>query len=92
VVDPGGPKRVKITNPANNGKPYLRRKDADYYVRTDRAVWVGVDQIRLIDTHPRNRAAREAAAHGYEGNFELVWAESDGVVVMQTRRVPHVGS
>ena len=89
TVDPSGPKDtpkvssyVRVTNPARNGPPYLRRKDAEHYVTVGRAVWLRCegprpervqyaggllvyDQVRLLDSHPKNRAAAVEAAAGY---------------------------
>ena len=57
---------VKVVNPAWNGSGYIRRKTANFYVAEGRAVFVGEDQLRLIESHPKNRAASWRAAAGYE--------------------------
>jgi hypothetical protein len=61
---------VRVSNPAWNGSPVIRRKDAKHYVTTGRAVWLcnhgdDSDQIRLLDSHPTNRAITAEAATGY---------------------------
>jgi hypothetical protein len=61
---------VRVTNPAWNGKPVMRRKDAEYYVSTGRAEWLcncggGLDQIRLLESNVSNRAAATLASSGY---------------------------
>jgi hypothetical protein len=57
---------VRVTNaPWNGGSGYLRRKDADFYVTEGRARWVGEGQLRLIEDHPKNRAAKFRAEQAY---------------------------
>jgi hypothetical protein len=65
-VDPAGdnqvertPKlssRVVVVNPLPSGLHRWRRKDAQHYVSVGRAVWVGPNRIRLVESHPKNRA------------------------------------
>ena len=64
------PNYVRVVNPAWNGRPVMRRKDAEHYVSTGRAEWLcnrgqESDQLRLVESHPRNRAAAAMAATGY---------------------------
>ncbi len=57
-----------MVNHASNSNGFLPRKDANYYLLTGRAKWVDEQsqtQVRLIENHPRNVAAREKAAKGY---------------------------
>jgi hypothetical protein len=58
--------RVKVVNPVWNGSGYIERKTANFYVAEGRAVFVGDDQLRLIASHPKNKAASWRAATGYE--------------------------
>jgi len=57
---------VKMVNSVFNGSGYLKRKVAEYYVAEGRAEFVADDQLRLIESHPKNRAAARRAARGYE--------------------------
>ena len=57
---------VRVVNAAWNGAGYVKRKKADHYVKEARAVFVAPDQLRLIPSHPANRAAASSAASGYE--------------------------
>jgi hypothetical protein len=56
---------VKVTNPVWNGSGYIKRKTANFYVGEGRAIFVGEDQLRLIESHPKNRAAYWRAAQEY---------------------------
>jgi hypothetical protein len=57
---------VKVLNAVWNGSGYIKRKTANFYVAEGRAVFAGEDQLRLIESHPKNRAASWKAATGYE--------------------------
>jgi hypothetical protein len=57
---------VRVVNSAWNGSGYIKRKKADRYVKEGRAVFVETDQLRLIESEPRNIAAAAKAAAGYE--------------------------
>lgn len=57
---------VKVVNPVWNGSGYIKRKTANFYAAEGRAEFVGEDQLRLINSHPKNRAASWKAATGYE--------------------------
>jgi hypothetical protein len=83
--------RVQIVNSVRNGSDWLRRKDADYYVRTGRAIWVADTQIRLTAHHPKNIEAGAAAAFGYDTvPYAFHWSggDSGGAVVMKTQKGP----
>jgi hypothetical protein len=59
--------RVKIVNSVSNGSGFVRRRDAEFFIASGRAVHagkdaVGRDQIRLFDEHAQNRAAARRAA------------------------------
>ena len=58
-------KKVKIVNPVENGAAVTSRKRALQFVQSGRAVFVGQNQLRFIETDPRNRAAAERATRGY---------------------------
>jgi hypothetical protein len=57
---------VKVVNPVWNGSGYIKRKMANYYVAEGRAEFVGENQLRLIESHPSNKAASWRAAAGYQ--------------------------
>lgn len=48
-----------------NGPQKVSRKRAERLIFEKRAEWIGVDQVRLL-SHPKNEAAAERAAAGYE--------------------------
>jgi hypothetical protein len=58
--------QVKVINSASNGARFIRRRDAEFFIATGRAVHMGKhagrDQIRLVGSHPRNRSAARQAA------------------------------
>ena len=57
---------VLVTNPVwNTGSGYIKRKVANFFVAEGRAKWVGESQLRLIESHPKNRAAKFRAEHAY---------------------------
>ena len=58
--------RVKVVNPVWNGSGYIKRKTANFYLAEGRAEFVGEDQLRLIESHPKNKGASWRAATGYE--------------------------
>ncbi len=58
--------RVKVVNPIWNGSGTIRRKKAEHYVLHGRAEWVGSEQVRMLMSHPANRAAAAEAAAAYE--------------------------
>lgn len=68
----GGMKAGKVTvvNPPWNGSGRIKRKTADFYVNEGRAVWVGAGSpeplLWMIESHPKNQAARLRAAAGYD--------------------------
>jgi hypothetical protein len=45
--------------------PVIRRKDAARLVSQGRAEWVAADQLRLVMSHPKNRANAAAEATAY---------------------------
>ncbi len=58
-------KKVKIVNSVTNDRGFIRRKDAEFFVKEKRAEWadrLDGDQIRLILSHPKNQAAARRAA------------------------------
>lgn len=58
-------RKVRITNPIENGSSITSRKRALEFVQAKRAVFVGNDSIRFIESDPRNQAATRRAAVGY---------------------------
>jgi hypothetical protein len=76
---PGGMQsavKVLVVNPPWNGSGRIKRKVADFYVSEGRAVWAGelrdkttgIPQtlLRMIESHPKNKAAKLRAAAGYD--------------------------
>jgi hypothetical protein len=59
-------KKIRIVNPVENGSNITSRKRALQFVHAGRAVFVGNNLMRFIDTDPRNQAAARRAARGYE--------------------------
>jgi hypothetical protein len=57
---------VKVVNSVWNGSGDIKRKTAKDYVDEGRAVFLGENQLRLIESHPKNRVASSRAAAGYE--------------------------
>jgi len=57
---------VRVVNSPWNGSGFIKRKKADRYVKDGRAVFVGTDQLRLIESHQKNLAAATRAGAGYE--------------------------
>jgi hypothetical protein len=58
-------KKVKIVNPVENGATVTSRKRALQFVQAGRAVFVGKNQMRFVETDSRNQAAAERATRGY---------------------------
>lgn len=58
-------KKVRISNPIENGSNFTSRKRALEFVEAKRAVFVGDNAIRFIENDPRNQAARRRAAAEY---------------------------
>ena len=57
--------KVKIINPTENGSLFTSRKRALQFVKIGRAIFVAENQIRFVETDPRNQAAAARAAMGY---------------------------
>jgi hypothetical protein len=78
---------VKIVNSVFNGSGYLKRKVAEYYVAEGRAEFVADDQLRLIESHPKNRAAARRATWGYENVTRVMTiAEMKHLPIIQRRK------
>ena len=58
-------KKVKITNPIENGSNFTSRKRALQFVEAKRAVFLDHNAIRFVETDPRNQAARSRSAVEY---------------------------
>jgi hypothetical protein len=58
--------QVKVVNAIWNGSGTIRRKKAEHYVLHGRAEWLGSEQVRMLMSHPANRAAAAEAAAAYE--------------------------
>ena len=58
-------RKVKIVNPVENGAAVTSRKRALQFIQAGRAVFVGQNQIRFVESDPRNQAAAERATRGY---------------------------
>jgi hypothetical protein len=54
-------KKIQVVNSVTNDQGFVRRKDAEFFVKEKRAEWVGQEQIRLIMSHPKNQAAAKRA-------------------------------
>ena len=57
-------RKIRITNPVENGSPFTSRKRALQYVQAGRAIFVSANQIRFLEADPRNQAAAARAASG----------------------------
>ena len=78
---------VKVVNSVWNGSGCIKRKVAEYYVEERRAEWVGDDQLRLIESHPKNRAAARRATRGYENVARVMTtAEMKHLPIIQRRK------
>jgi hypothetical protein len=80
------PAYVRVVNPCWNGKPIMRRKDAEHYVLQGRAEWLvshkgATDQIRLLN-HPSNRATRADSAQEYN--------RAAAVLIRQPEELSHI--
>jgi hypothetical protein len=68
--------RVKIVNNSRNTSGCIRRRDAEFLLAAGRAVYAGRDvatgrdYLRLIETHPTNRADALEAARDDRNSFE----------------------
>jgi hypothetical protein len=83
-------KRVFILNPPPNGSRWTGRNRAERFVRTGRAVFVGENSVRFVDSDPRNQAATEQADRDAEG-YDL--ASSMGLANLRAiRNLPTVGN
>ncbi len=72
---------------------FIRRRDAVHFIETDRAVYVGrdpdgQDQIRLIETHPKNQPRSVPGYDDIKDFFEWAIGTSNGSAVMKARRIP----
>ena len=64
------PDKIRILNPTQHGACWTGRNRAERYVRTGRAVFVGLAAIRFVESDLRNVAAAKKAAEtvaGYDG-------------------------
>jgi hypothetical protein len=64
-VSPTVKKKVRITNPIENGSNFTSHKRALHFVEAKRAIFLGDNAIRFIDNDPRNQAAQTRAAAEY---------------------------
>jgi len=60
--------KVKVVNSVWNGNGIIKRAVAESYVSEGRAEWVEKDQLRLVPTHQKNRAAA-ARANAWEMDY-----------------------
>ena len=58
-------KKVRISNPIENGSNFTSRKRAAQFVEAGRAAFVDENTIRFLETDPRNQAAHRRAAAEY---------------------------
>ena len=65
-------KKVKIINPIENGSAITSRNRAVQFVQAGRAVFLGHNFIRFVETDPRNQAAKKRAASGYQAVDRLM--------------------
>src|ERR1039458_3857447 len=69
-------RHVRVVNPVWNGSGFIKRKVATFYLKEGSAVLVGrvqhpdrdemIDQLRLLEAHPKNIRAAAEAAKGYQ--------------------------
>ena len=70
--DPGAlAAKVRIVNSVSNGSGYIRRREVDHWIASGRAVWIGPNDIRLIESHKANLTAKTESAKGYD---EVEWS------------------
>jgi hypothetical protein len=68
--------RVKILNNSRNTSGCIRRRDAEFFLAEGRAVYAGRDpmtgrdHLRLVETHPTNRADALEAVREDQNGFD----------------------
>jgi hypothetical protein len=65
------PDKIRILNPTQHGSCWRGRNRAERYVRTGRAVFVGMTAIRFVESDPRNIAATKKAADAAAGYDDI---------------------
>ena len=65
------PNKIRILNPTRHGACWTGRNRAERYVCTGRAVFVGLDAIRFIESDSRNIAAAKKAADAAAGYDDI---------------------
>jgi hypothetical protein len=65
------PNKIRILNPNQHGVCWTGRNRAERYVRTGRAVFVGLAAIRFIASDARNIAAGKKAADAAAGYDDI---------------------
>lgn len=84
----GTSRMVLIVNSVCNDRGMIRRRTADYFVTEGRAVWVGPEQIRLLELHPKNVAAKAEA-----GKWHNTWVrKDDGPRMLECHDIPGTAS
>jgi hypothetical protein len=82
--------RVKVVNSIWNGPGTIRRKKAEHYVSVGRAEWVAPDQVRMVTSHPENRAAAARAKEGYVSITRTMSLEEIARLPMARPRVAYM--
>jgi hypothetical protein len=65
------PDKIRILNPIRHGACWTGRNRAERYVRTGRAVFVGLAAIQFVDSDLRNIAAAKKAADTAAGYDDI---------------------
>ena len=65
------PDKIRILTPTRHGSCWTGRKRAERYVRTGRAVFIGLAAIRLVESDARNLAAVKKAAESAAGYDDI---------------------
>jgi hypothetical protein len=65
------PDRIRILNPTQHGSCWTGRNRAERYVRTGRAVFVGLAAIRFVESDSRNIAAAKKVADTAAGYDDI---------------------
>jgi hypothetical protein len=82
--------RVKVVN-GSPTRRFIRRRDALHFIETDRAVYLGrdpdgQDQIRFIETHPKNQPRVVPGYDDIKNGFEWAAGWSGNAAIMKATR------
>jgi hypothetical protein len=81
---------VKVVNGPSTRR-CIRRRDAVHFIETDRAVYLGrdpdgQDQIRLVESHPKNQPRIVPGYDDIKYGFEWAIGTSGDAAVMKAKR------